>query len=199
MSFFRLFLLFLIISNLGWIIETLFFIVSFDVIADRGFLLLPLCPIYGCSLMVIYLIIGTPKEGKLKPLFERSEKLSPVRKTLSYIGLYCIYFIFATLIPTAAELLTGLFFDKCFGVKLWKYDKYKYNMNGYICLQFSLLWGFIITIAMNLLWPVIENMVRKISDKATKIIGISFLTIFIFDIVINIFYLVVTGKNLVLF
>ena len=109
-------ILFVLISFLGWCGETVYFVLRWDDFTDRGFLSLPLCTIYGCSILAIYLIIGTPTRGRLKPLFIRAKKLTPVLRVPAYAGLYILYFIAAALIPTVAEFVTALFFDKVFGI-----------------------------------------------------------------------------------
>lgn len=103
-------ILFVIISFLGWCGETIYFVLHWHDLTDRGFLTLPLCTIYGFSIIAIYLIIGTPCGGRLRPLFERAKDLSPAPRVLSYVGLYCLYFVLAALIPTVAEFFTALFF-----------------------------------------------------------------------------------------
>ena len=91
-------ILFVLISFLGWCGETVYFVLRWDDFTDRGFLSLPLCTIYGCSILAIYLIIGTPTRGRLKPLFIRAKKLTPVLRVPAYAGLYILYFIAAALI-----------------------------------------------------------------------------------------------------
>ena len=119
LRFSYLVILFVLISFLGWCGETVYFVLRWDDFTDRGFLSLPLCTIYGCSILAIYLIIGTPTRGRLKPLFIRAKKLTPVLRVPAYAGLYIIYFIAAALIPTVEEFVTALFFDKVFVIMLW--------------------------------------------------------------------------------
>ena len=46
-------------------------------------------------------------------------------------------FVLASLL----EYSTGMFFEKVYKKKLWDYSRFRYNVGGYICLPFSLLWG----------------------------------------------------------
>jgi len=59
-----LFLTGVVLSFLGWLWETIF---SFFLRSpnDRGFLLLPICPIYGFALILVYLLFGTPADMRL--------------------------------------------------------------------------------------------------------------------------------------
>lgn len=199
LKFSYLVILFVFISFLGWCGETLYFLLRWDDFTDRGFLTLPLCTIYGCSIMAIYLIIGTPNRGRLKPLFVRAKKLSPVLRAAAYVGLYILYFVVAALIPTIAEFVTGLFFDKVFGITLWDYGYSDYNLFGYVCLEMSVLWGALITLAMGVVWPLLEKLVLLIPPKAAKKVASAFLILIAADFVFNFSYLLIKKYRFVLF
>ena len=96
-----LFLTGVVRSFLGWLWETIF---SFFLRSpnDRGFLLLPVCPIYGFALILVYLLFGTPADMRLlgHPVF----RSKPVLRYLSY-------FLAAALLSTAIELVTATFFQ----------------------------------------------------------------------------------------
>ncbi len=199
LRFSYLVILFVLISFLGWCGETVYFVLRWDDFTDRGFLSLPLCTIYGCSILAIYLIIGTPTRGRLKPLFMRAKKLTPVLRVPAYAGLYILYFIAAALIPTVAEFVTALFFDKVFGIMLWDYSYSNFSLFGYVCLEMSVLWGVLITIAMGVIWPLLERLVLLIPPKAAKIVASAFLFLIAADFIFNFSYLVIKKHRLVLF
>lgn len=196
---FYLFIMFMLISFLGWCMETVYFLVVWNDLTDRGFLSMPFCTIYGCSILAIYLIIGTPAGGRLKPLFERAKRLPTALKMLAYIGLYCLYFVFAALIPTIAEFVTALFFDKVFGVVLWDYSYHTYDLYGYVCLEMTVLWGVVITAAMSIVWPLLEKLVYLIPQRAAKAAAILSVVLLSADFVFNFSYLCIKGKHLVLY
>lgn len=177
----------------------MYFLIDWQDFTDRGFLPLPFCTIYGYSILAIYLIIGTPKGGRLKPLFVRAKKLPPVPKIFACAGLYLIYFVFAALIPTAAEFFTALFFDKVFGVILWDYSNHTFNLFGYICLEMSVVWGAVITAAMGIVWPLLEKLVRRIPPRTAKAAAITLLTLAAADFIFNFTYLCAKGRHLVLY
>ena len=191
--------MFALISFLGWCAETIYFVIRWDDLTDRGFLTLPLCTIYGCSLIAIYLIIGTPKEGRLRTLFEKTNSLPRGKKILAQAALYLLYFVFAALIPTVAEFITALFFDKVFGIRLWDYSYHAYDLFGYVSLGMALLWGALITFGMSVIWPLLYKLVSKIPYRARKIFSIVFLVALFFDYIINFLYLCFYKKHLTLF
>ncbi|MBO5525606.1 MAG: putative ABC transporter permease [Clostridia bacterium] len=153
-------LLFLLISFVGWVMETAFCSFLYKTYCDRGFLTLPFCTIYGFSILIIYFLLGTPQEGGL--LLAKCKN-----KVLRLI----LYFSLAVVIPTVAELITGAFFDRVLGVTLWDYSMYKYNLWGYICLEFSLLWGVLITAAMAFVFPLMKKAIEKIPDRIATILA----------------------------
>lgn len=158
-TFSRFVLIFLCISFLGWAMETVYVSLNNGRYCKRGFLHLPFCTIYGFTILAIYCFIGTPKEGGL---FLR--KLEGKKRILPYI-------LLAMLIPSIAELITGIFFDKVFGIRLWQYFSYKFNLNGYICLEVSTAWGGLITMFMGFIFPHIKNGVARIPDTSANILA----------------------------
>lgn len=118
----RYFILFMALSFLGWAAETVFFLFCYGEFHDRGFMTLPFCTIYGCSFLLLYGMIGSPRSSRNK----------------------VAYFLLCALIPTALELVTGWFFHRQFGLRLWSYESYRFQYHGYICLEYALLWGLLI-------------------------------------------------------
>lgn len=145
-------LLFFAFSFLGWCMEKLFFLIAYGVNADRGFLKLPFCTIYGGSLAVVRLMFGLPLQKNLRYPFN----------LLSFL----LYALGAALVATAAELFTGVFFDKIFGVRLWTYRGYPHEFGGYICLPMSVTWGALIAFAMSALWTPLERAAVKLPVSA---------------------------------
>ena len=120
-------------------------------------------------------------------------------RAAAYVGLYILYFVVAALIPTIAEFVTGLFFDKDFGITLWDYGYSDYNLFGYVCLEMSVLWGALITLAMGVVWPLLEKLVLLIPPKAAKKVASAFLILIAADFVFNFSYLLIKKHRFVLF
>lgn len=160
----RLFLLTMLLSYFGWLFETGYFLIGKGKYSDRGFLTLPFCPIYGFSLVGIYLLLGTPDKK--------------VIKTPLYIAV-CF------LLPTFIELFVGVIFDKAWNCRLWTYVDYKYNLNGYICLRNSILWGVMAILFMNYLFPPIKKSVGRISRRWSNRIALVLFIFVLLDFVYN--------------
>ena len=149
-------LLYFLISFLGWLWETLYMAIAFGGFYDRGFLSLPLCPIYATCIFAVYFLLGTPQKGR--------GILKNVRKTHHRILFYAF---FALLLPTAAELAFGAFFDRILGVTLWTYRHYPCNFYGYICLPVSLSWPVMLLLFMRFCFPPLQKFAFALPEKAS--------------------------------
>ena len=166
-------LLFLIVSFLGWAGETVYALVATGQLCDRGFLTLPFCPIYGFSVLLIYALLGTPQAG--------GWILRGVKKPLWRLSFYVF---FSILIPTVAELITGWFFHRTFGILLWDYSSKPLNLGGYICLEFSLAWGVMIPLGMGLLFPRLRRWVKALPRKLAFLLSVGFSVLLCADLVL---------------
>lgn len=168
----RLFLLTMVLSFLGWAFETTVVYFSNGRITDRGFLTLPFCPIYGCSIVFVYLLIGTPDDCRIK-------RASSKRKNFLY---FCLCFF----MPTAMEFLIGFLFDKTLHCRLWDYSYHKYNLFGYICLRNSIIWSVLLFVFMKWIFPKIKEGIGKIPKRFAVLLAVSLSLIVAFDFFFNI-------------
>ena len=93
---------------------------------NRGFLNGPLCAIYGITAVFM-----------TRYLYELQS--SPV---------FCSLAVW--IIATAVEWLAGHALERIGHGKWWDYSNKKWNMDGYICLQYSVLWGILGLLAMKI-------------------------------------------------
>lgn len=154
-------LLCLWLSFLGWLWEMLFMIFAYKKFSDRGFLSLPICPIYGVTIMLTFYLFGTPHRGRyalkrIKPAFLR----------------YFVYLIFAFILPTAAELLVGVFYDKIYGVRLWNYSNRAFNLMGYVSLPISLAWAVSLTLFMRIFFLPMRNFFQSARKRPAVIFAV---------------------------
>ncbi|MCQ2815141.1 MAG: putative ABC transporter permease [Bacilli bacterium] len=117
--------LFVIGSLLGYIIEVIYKrVISKKKWTNPGFLKGPYLPIYGFGTIVLYEISSV------------LISLLNVPKPLEVIIVILTFGILLTLL----ELLTGIIFLKRFNLRLWDYSKRRSNLNGLICLRYSVYW-----------------------------------------------------------
>ena len=159
-----LFLLFAIYSFLGWILETTFATIRDKKFINRGFLTGCFCPIYGVGAVLIIEIF-------------------------SWINIYIKdYYIFALIsvivsivLVTILEYLTGLFLEKLFNFKWWDYSDNYANIQGYICLKYSILWGGLAFVLVQVIHPLILNIVLNINNEVKTYMVVVFWLYFIGD------------------
>jgi uncharacterized membrane protein len=142
-------LLFFLFSFLGWGFEKIMFLVAYGVNADRGFLSLPFCTIYGSALILIRVVLGLPDVSGYEYPYNLLR--------------FLFYAVAAASIATAVELVTGLFFEEVFHVRLWTYADYAHVYRNYICLPVSIAWGVMIATAMTAVWQPLESAFSKLS------------------------------------
>lgn len=172
-----LYLLFIFLSFIGFLYETLLAIIFQFENLDRGFLSLPLCPIYGFGVLFTYLIFSTP---------DRLRFLNIEIQVNKKISLY-LYFIFSATLATLLELIVGYFFEKYFNIVLWSYDL-KLDFNKYCSLIPSIIWGLAITIFMNSLFNKLLHCFYKI--KKENLLSFSIvITLFILIDLFNLIFL----------
>lgn len=150
-SIWRLIAYFIIYSVLGFIIETAFGAVTKGVIESRkSFLYGPFCAIYGLGAVVMILC------------------LQPFKKNNN--TLFCGGFVAGSVI----EYLVSLIGELIFHVIWWDYSDMPLNINGRVCVYFSIFWGLLGIYLVSYVNPKIDKLInfikRKISDKALKII-----------------------------
>ncbi len=168
----RLFIMWVLISAVGWCAETLWALAVHGVLTDRGLLALPLCPIYGTSALCVYLALGIPRRmsGVLGRRIQKLEIWKRRANGKAWIS-YAIYFLLSALVSTLAELIIGFAFN-ALGVSLWDYSDEPFNLFGIICLGYSIAWGVLITLFMELLWTRVMKKIDKIPRRA--LVSLSF-------------------------
>lgn len=134
-SLYHILAFFLIYSCLGWCLEVVYAAATTGQLVNRGFLNGPVCPIYGFG-MILVLFFLTPLEGNL---------------LLLYLG--------GVLLPSALELVGGWVLYKLYRTRWWDYSDMPFNIGGYICLEFSLLWGVGALLMVKAVHPAIAALV----------------------------------------
>ena len=150
-SIWRLIAYFIIYSVLGFVIETAFGAVTKGVIESRkSFLYGPFCAIYGLGAVVMILCLQPFKKNN---------------NTLFWGG-----FVAGSVI----EYLVSLIGELIFHVIWWDYSDMPLNINGRVCVYFSIFWGLLGIYLVSYINPKIDKLInfikRKISDKALIII-----------------------------
>lgn len=159
---------FLIYACLGWCMEVGYAALNCGKFVNRGFLNGPVCPIYGVGGVVIILF------------------LTPLLRSV------WLLFFGSVIVTSLIELITGFLLEKIYHARWWDYTKEPFNIGGYICLKFSLAWGFVGVFLMKFIHPAIYGLVKVFPHILGGILLCIFLLGFITDSVVTL----VLVKNL---
>lgn len=141
-SIWRIFTYFIIYSIVGYILETAFAIATKGVIESRkSFLYGPFCAIYGvgAAIMIIFLQFFDKNNNSL------------------FFGGFIIGSIVEYIVSWVGELILH--------VKWWDYSSIPLNLNGRICVFFSLFWGFLAIYLITYFNPKVDKLINWTKEK----------------------------------
>jgi uncharacterized membrane protein len=150
MDIYYILLYFFIYGFLGWCTEVGYAAVKEHKFVNRGFLNGPICPIYGVG---VTLIISF---------------LTPFRDNVIFL------YVFSVILVTLLEGITGWAMDKIFHNKWWDYTNQPFNIGGYVCLVFSLIWGVACVAIMLFIHPMLHGLLTLMP----QLMGIVLITLF---------------------
>lgn len=150
---------FIIYSFVGFIIETLFALVFYNVLESRqSFLYGPFCGIYGVGAVFMYVILN---------------KYFKKNKHLLFFGGFIVGSIVEYVLSFLGEVILN--------VRWWDYSDRFLNLNGRICFLYSLFWGALGLYFMTVINPFVDKIIEFLKKKINiKILKIIVLVIFIF-------------------
>ena len=119
----------------GWIFESTYVSCKTRRFVNRGFLRLPMLPLYGTG-AVMMLWVSLPLKHNV----------------------FLVY-ISGMIAATVLEYVTGWAMERLFKMKYWDYSNQRFNLNGYICLSSSIAWGFLTIFLTEIVHPPISRLV----------------------------------------
>lgn len=172
-SIWRILAYFIIYSVIGYIIETLFGIVTKGVWESRqSFLYGPFCAIYGLGAVVMIISL---------------QYFNKNNNSLFFGGF---------IVGSIVEYVVSLFGEIILNVKWWDYSEMPLNINGRVCVYFSLFWGFLAIYLMSYANPRVDRLINWIKSK----FSLKFLkTTVVFSIIFLFVDCVITGYALKMF
>lgn len=157
-SFFDILVYFILYSIVGYMLEVIYAALVLGKFVNRGFLNGPWCPIYGFGMVIVALT------------------LKPVSSSLIAL------FIGSVLVTSIIEFVTGFVLEKVFKQKWWDYTDEPFNLGGYICLKFSLIWGIACVFVVKLVLPFTDLISSALHNTVGIIVMFALLLLMLADL-----------------
>lgn len=135
------FIYFMIFAVIGWILETCFSFYALGHFTKRGFLFGPLCPIYGFGALILIMFFSTYRRHNIK------------------------LFVYAAVIFSIFEYIASFILEALFSATWWDYTSEFMNLNGRISIFYSVAWGIIAILFINLIYPFFKKKINRILSK----------------------------------
>lgn len=162
----KIVLYFFIYAFLGWVLETVFCLVTQAKFMKRGFLYGPLCPMYGFAAVIMIQFLKNIRTNSL--------------------GKFCICMVAFTVF----EYVVAVVLESLFGLRWWDYSNEVLNFQGRVSLPYSIAWGIIGVIFIEKIHPFIKDKIEKItlfiSKKRALIILYTMILIIMIDFILSI-------------
>lgn len=166
-----LILLFYCYSFIGWLIEIVVTLLKMHKFVNRGFLIGPMCPIYGFGGVLITILLNNYSKDPL------------------------VLFIMAIVLCAILEYVTSYIMEKVFKNRWWDYSDQKFNINGRICLECAIPFGIAGIIMFYGINPLLIKLFSYFNTVALEVIAFSLLFVTLVDIIIS-FNVIISLKNI---
>lgn len=142
---------------IGWLWESGYVSVRKRRWTNSGFLIGPVVPVYGFSMMAVLAVIE-PFENNVVVLY-----------------------VLSALLITVIEYVTSWLMEILFHARWWDYSRIPLNLNGRVALPISLFWGFGVVVIVKWIHPVVSQVVTHLSATYGIFAGIVLIAILMFD------------------
>ena len=149
--------LFFIYSFLGWCTEVIYVGLNQGKFINRGFLNGPYCSIYGFGVLFVVFL------------------LNPIKNNL------LLLFVGSVILTTSLELITGWLLDIIFHQRWWDYSNVPFNIKGYVCLKFAVIWGLGCLFVVKFVHPNVLMLVQHMDNIVCYILLFIIMVVFIAD------------------
>lgn len=171
-TFYEVLWIFIIYAFIGWCSEVSYAALDRGIFVNRGFLNGPYCPIYGCGVLIVVVL------------------LTPLKKNL------LILYLGSFFLTSVLEFITGFVMEKVFHNKWWDYSDKPFNIMGYVCLKFSIFWGLACTFIMLIIHPIIYGFIRLIPHIVGVVLLVIIMTGFVIDVAVTVSTIVKFNRKL---
>lgn len=134
-------LLFFVSGVLGWMMEVVCKLIQFGRFINRGFLIGPICPIYGFGSVLVTALLSRYAEEPLA------------------------VFALAMVVCGTLEYLTSYVMEKLFHARWWDYSQKRFNLNGRVCADTLIPFGLLGLGMVYIAKPVLFGLFLRLSPE----------------------------------
>ena len=154
----------IILSFLGWAYESsICSLINEKRLINRGFMIGPICPIYGIGAIACYLI-----GHRITSVF--------------------LLFTISSIMCSILEYVTSFILEKLFHDKWWDYSMMKFQIQGRVCLAGAILFGTGNTVLIRYIIPDMLNLLQGADPLLIQITATVFTTLFCLDLLLTGFH-----------
>lgn len=165
MTFYKLFWVFFIGCFAGVVLETIYCLIQRGHYESRvGLIYGPFNLVYGIGALCL--------SGALYQFRNRG-------RVFSFVGGFVV--------GSVVEYACSWFQEVCFGSTSWDYSNMPYNLNGRICLLYSIFWGILGIFWIKNIYPRMAKWILKIPNKVGKPLTWVLLVFMVFNSVMTLF------------
>ena len=165
MTFYKLFWVFFIGCFAGVVLETIYCLIQRGHYESRvGLIYGPFNLVYGIGALCL--------SGALYQFRNRG-------RVFSFVGGFVV--------GSVVEYACSWFQEVCFGSTSWDYSSMPYNLNGRICLLYSIFWGILGIFWIKDIYPRMAKWILKIPNKVGKPLTWVLLVFMVFNSVMTLF------------
>lgn len=163
----ELILLFFSFAFVGYLWEVLIHLFSDGVFINRGSLYGPWLPIYGCGGVLTLLLLNRYRNNPI------------------------LVFFASVVMCGIVEYFSSWYMEALYNMRWWDYTGYFFNINGRVCLEGLLFFGFGCTVSIYFVTPFLLDLFHKLDRGYVNFLAIMLVVFFLTDFV---FYLTI-GPN----
>lgn len=144
----------------GWAMEVIISLLQRRKLVNRGFLVGPICPIYGVGALLLSLVVNSDE---------------------SLLVIFCV----AVVGSAVLEYSVSYIMEKLFRVRWWDYTDQPFNLNGRICAESVLAFGVIGVLILKIINPALLALYSSMPQFLMLLLAAVLAAWLIFDIALS--------------
>ena len=155
-----IFLIFMTYAFGGWAMEVIISLLQRRKLVNRGFLVGPICPIYGVGALLLSLVVSSDE---------------------SPLVIFCV----AVVGSAVLEYGISYIMEKLFRVRWWDYTDQPFNLNGRICAESVLAFGVIGVLILKIINPALLALYSSMPQFLMLLLAAILAAWLIFDLALS--------------